>query len=200
MNISKLALIALLGGALMAFGCSDDSSGTGGTGNMGGDGGGGMGGDTGTGGAAGMGGAPSAPGTYAFECETSGLPIPLPVTIVISTADAEPALAEEQESTLTTQLSYVVAPEIIGLLPTLAPDAVISALTCDLGVANGGDLSVISHTADGLPSAPAAEFDSDVVQSVITPGAGAGTVDLSVETFETLITGLPEDLPPAEES
>ena len=49
MNISKLALIALLGGALMAFGCSDDSSGTGGTGNMVGDVGGGLGGDTGTG-------------------------------------------------------------------------------------------------------------------------------------------------------
>ena len=146
-----------------------------------------------------MGGAPSSPGTYAFECETSGLQIPLPVTIVISTADAEAALAEEQESTLTTQLSYVVAPDIIDLLPGLAPDAVISALTCDLGVANGGDLSVISHTADGLPSAPAAEFDSDVVQSVITPGAGAGTVDLSVETFETLITGLPPLLVPGGE-
>ena len=37
MNISKLALIALLGGALMAFGCSDDETkGTGGTGGNGG--------------------------------------------------------------------------------------------------------------------------------------------------------------------
>jgi hypothetical protein len=37
MKISKLALIALLGGALMAFGCSDDSeTGTGGTGGTGG--------------------------------------------------------------------------------------------------------------------------------------------------------------------
>ena len=32
MKISKLALLALLGGALMSFGCSDDSSGGGNTG------------------------------------------------------------------------------------------------------------------------------------------------------------------------
>ena len=31
MKISKLALIALLGGALMAFGCSSDSNNTGGS-------------------------------------------------------------------------------------------------------------------------------------------------------------------------
>ncbi len=36
MKISKLALIALLGGALMAFGCSDDTSGTGGSAGTGG--------------------------------------------------------------------------------------------------------------------------------------------------------------------
>ena len=48
MKISKLALIALLGGALMAFGCSDDSSGTGGTGGSAGNGG-----DTGNGGGGG---------------------------------------------------------------------------------------------------------------------------------------------------
>ncbi len=47
MKISKLALIALLGGALMAFGCSDDSSGTAGSG------GGGTGGEGGTGGGTG---------------------------------------------------------------------------------------------------------------------------------------------------
>ncbi len=49
MNISKLALIALLGGALMTLGCSDDDSGTGGSG--------GSGGTAGTGGSAGVGGA-----------------------------------------------------------------------------------------------------------------------------------------------
>jgi hypothetical protein len=41
MKISKLALIALLGGALMAFGCSDDTSEAGGAGGDGGAGGGG---------------------------------------------------------------------------------------------------------------------------------------------------------------
>ena len=50
MKISKLALIALLGSALMAFGCSDDTSDTGGTAGTGGGGGGG--------GEGGMGGAP----------------------------------------------------------------------------------------------------------------------------------------------
>jgi hypothetical protein len=41
MNTSKLALIALLGSALMAFGCSEDAEGTGGSGGSGGSGGGG---------------------------------------------------------------------------------------------------------------------------------------------------------------
>ena len=49
MNISKLALIALLGSALMAFGCSDDETGTGGSGGSGG----GTGGEGGTGGGTG---------------------------------------------------------------------------------------------------------------------------------------------------
>ena len=49
MKISKLAFIALLGGALMAFGCSDDASSTGGAGGDGG-GAGGMGGEGGMGG------------------------------------------------------------------------------------------------------------------------------------------------------
>jgi hypothetical protein len=197
MKISKLALIALLGGALMAFGCSDDDGnnngggnegGDGGSGGVGGDGGGGAGGDGGTGGMA----APE-PGVYSFTCNLEGLPIPLPVTVTIGTADADPALTEGAESTLTTQLNFTVAPAVIDLLPNLAPDAAISDLTSSIGVTNGGDLSVIDHTAgDPLPQAPQAMFDSDIVDdSAITPGAGS--VELSVATFVTVITGL-EDI------
>jgi len=64
MNISKLALIALLGSALMAFGCSDDDGGTGGSAGSGGSGGsagaGGGGGSAGAGGGGGTGGAAAA--------------------------------------------------------------------------------------------------------------------------------------------
>lgn len=50
MKISKLALIALLGSALMAFGCSDSDNGTGGSGGSAGTAGGGGGGEGGVGG------------------------------------------------------------------------------------------------------------------------------------------------------
>lgn len=200
MKISKLALIALLGGALMAFGCSDDDGNNNGGGNEGGDGGsGGVGGDGGTGGggAGGDGGTggmpPAAEGVYSFTCNLDGLPIPLPVTVTIGTAEADPALAEGAESTLTTQLNFTVAPAVIDLLPNLAPDAEISSLTSSIGVTNGGDLSEIAHVpADPLPQAPLPMFDSDIVDSAITPGAGS--VELSVASFVTVITGLDDIL------
>ncbi len=61
MKISKLALIALLGGALVAFGCSDDSGPTGGTAGGGGEG--GMGG----------GGVPSCEATACLFCPQAAL-------------------------------------------------------------------------------------------------------------------------------
>ena len=79
-----------------------------------------------------------------------------------------------------------------------SPDAVISELECGVGVTNS-NISVIAHSADGLPIAPMPEFDSDVVESIVEPGEGAGTVDLSIESFTTLITGLPEALVPGGE-
>ncbi|MGB5265201.1 MAG: hypothetical protein WBN30_01340 [Polyangiales bacterium] len=64
MKISRLALLALLGGALMAFGCSDDTSDTGGTAGTGGGGGeGGMGG----------GGVPSCETTACLFCPEAAL-------------------------------------------------------------------------------------------------------------------------------
>ncbi len=153
-----------------------------------GNGGGGMGGDGGTGGA-----PVTDPGVYSFTCNLEGLPIPLPVTVTIGTADADPALGQDAESTLTTQLNFTVAPAVIDLLPNLAPDAMISELTSSIGVTNA-DFSVIEHTtADPLPQAPQAMFDSDIVNSFITP-TGAGDVELSVTTFVTTITGLDDIL------
>ena len=133
MNISKLALIALLGSALMAFGCGDDETSTGGSGGSGG-GAGGEGGTAGSaGGAGGGGGIGGAPGTtdgeYTFTCTLDGLPIPLPVVIKINADD--PGFAEGETADLTTLLNYVVAPAVIDLLPGLAPDAVLADLTAE---------------------------------------------------------------------
>jgi len=203
MNISKLALIALLGSALMAFGCGDDETSTGGSGGSGGGAGGeggtagSAGGAGGEGGGGGIGGAPGTiDGEYTFTCTLSGLPIPLPVEITINADD--PGFSEGAASDLTTLLNYVVAPSVIDLLPGLAPDAEISDLTAEVGV-EGGTPASIEHTAEGLPFSPAAEFDSDEVTTSVTPDEGAGEVALSVTSFTTTITGLPEALIPGGE-
>ncbi len=69
MKISKLALIALLGGALMSFGCSDDDGGTAGTGG----GAGGAGGTAGSGGGTGGGGGVVACVPAAKMCGNAGI-------------------------------------------------------------------------------------------------------------------------------
>ena len=66
MNISKLALITLLGSALMAFGCGDSTTSTGGSGGSGG----GAGGEGGTAGSAGGAGLSAVPN----PADTSSLP------------------------------------------------------------------------------------------------------------------------------
>lgn len=179
MKTSKLALLALLGGALVAFGCGDDSS-TSGTAGAGGDGGGGMG---------GAGGAAVADGEYSFLCNIEGLPLPLPVNIAINAAD--PGFTQGEPSDLTTLLNYTVAPSVIGLLPTLAPDAMLDAVDCTVSVA-GGTPAAITHSADGLPFAPVPEFDSDEVTTAVTPAAEATEIGLSVTGFSATLSGLPE--------
>jgi len=211
MNISKLALIALLGSALMAFGCGDDDNGAGGDGGTGGTAGtGGAGGDGGTGGVGGDGGTGGTGGavvpvacddsiaasaTYTFTCTLSGLPIPLPVGITINVCEPGPELVANVESDLTTQLGYSVAPAVIGLLPDLAPDAEITAVDVTVGVAGGMPLT-ITHTADGLPFSPAPEFISDLVTTAVTPDLEATEIALSVEAFTTVVEGLPTSLVP----
>jgi len=201
MNISKLALIALLGSALMAFGCGDDETSTGGSGGSGGGAGGeggtagSAGGAGGEGGGGGIGGAPGTiDGEYTFTCTLSGLPIPLPVVIKINADD--PGFAEGETADLTTLLNYVVAPAVIDLLPGLAPDAVLADLTAEVGV-EGGTPGPIEHTAEGLPFSPVPEFNSDEVTTSVTPDADE--VSLSVISFTTTITGLPPALIPGGE-
>ena len=72
MNIRKLALLALLGGALMAFGCGDDATenGGGGTGGDGEGGNGGAGGDIGGG-----------PGSYTTKCQVEAMGIPVDIDV-----------------------------------------------------------------------------------------------------------------------
>ena len=193
MNISKLALIALLGGALMAFGCGDDGGGTGGTGGSGGTG--GTAGGGGEGGQGGTGGMPSVDaGQYTFTCTLSGLPIPLPVVISILAED--PGFAEGTATSLTSQLAYSVAPAVIGLLPDLAPDAMVDSVDASVGVAGGMPTSITfdaTAAPNTLPFSPVAEFDSTEEMNDITPDAGASEIALSVDAFSTVITGLPEN-------
>jgi hypothetical protein len=178
MKISKLALIALLGGALMAFGCSDDSSTSGAAGGAGGE-----------GGTGGTGGVPEGPaGVYSFTCTLGpDLPIPLPVTITINADD--PGFTDGVASDLVTLLNYSVAPSIIGALPGLAPDAMVAGFVVTVSVA-GGTPTEIAHTAPGLPFAPVAEFDSDEVTTAVTPDAGAAEIGLSVTALAATINGL----------
>jgi hypothetical protein len=187
MNIRKLALFALLGGALMAFGCGDDATnGTAGSGGEGGSGGDGAGGSGGT--------VVADPGLYGFTCDSDALPIPLPVTIRINADD--PGFSEGAESDLTTLLNYTVAPDIIELLPVLAPGAMISALSATVSVAGGTPAAIEHGTADPLPIAPAAEFDSDTLITPVTPTSTS--VELSVTSFTATINGLGDLVPGGE--
>jgi hypothetical protein len=173
MKISNLALVTMLGGALMAFGCGDDSSSSGG------------------------GGTPiTADAEYGFLCTLDGLPLPLPVNIKINAAD--PGFIQGQPSNLTTLLNYTVAPSVIGLLPNLAPDAIVDTVSCMVSVAGGAPAEIV-HSADGLPFAPEASFDSDEVTTAVTPAAEATAIGLSVTGFSATISGLPEALVPGGE-
>ncbi len=132
-----------------------------------------------------------ADGEYGFVCTLDGLPLPLPVNITINAAD--PGFTQGEPSDLTTLLSYTVAPTVIDLLPTLAPLAMLDAVDCTVSVA-GGTPAAIEHTADGLPFAPVAMFDSDELTTAVTPAAEATEIGLSVTAFSATISGLPEDL------
>jgi hypothetical protein len=114
MKISKLALIALLGGALMAFGCSDDTSGEAGSG--------GSGGTAGTGGTAGDGGTGgAAPACVASEAECSNgaidatdencevaLPTPPDVDTCVGTESIEnPATCTALDAAVTVTISQL---------------------------------------------------------------------------------------------
>jgi hypothetical protein len=183
MNISKLALIALLGSALMAFGCSDDASGDGGTG----------GGTGGTGGGTGgTGGTPEVPaGLYTFSCALSSFD--LPVTVQINAED--PGFTEGEASSLTTKLDFNVAPDIIGLLPSVAPEAMVEDVTSTIAIV-GATPATIDHVVEVVPFAPVAEFPSDELMTDVTPDAMATEVSLSVSTMTTVISGIPDALVP----
>jgi hypothetical protein len=186
MNIRKLALFALLGGALMAFGCGDDATENGG-GGSGGSGEGGSGGD----GAGGSGGTVAEdPGLYGFSCALATFD--LPVTIKINAED--PGFTEGAASDLTSTLDYIVAPDIIDLLPTLAPDAMISETTSTVGVTGGTPAEISPYTVAGLPIAPTAEFSSEPNTTAITPTLT--TVGLAVTAMSATITGIPDALVP----
>ena len=118
------------------------------------------------------------------------------MTIAVNLDD--PAFTAGAATEVTSTLNYIVAPDVISLLPGLAPDAMISDLTAEIGV-TGATPTTIEHTAEGLPFSPAAAFDSDEVTTSVTPDEGASEVTFGVSSFTTTITGLPEALVPGGE-
>ena len=137
----------------------------------------------------------AASATYTFTCVLSGLPIPLPVGITINVCEPGPELVANVESDLTTQLGFSVAPAVIGLLPDLAPEALITDVDVTVGVAGGMPLT-ITHTAVGLPFEPVGEFISDLVTTAVTPDLEASEIALSVDGFSTTVEGIPTSLVP----
>lgn len=132
-------------------------------------------------------------GFYTFTCLLSGLPIPMPVTIKINADD--PGFTKGQASSLTTLLNYDVAPAVVGLLPDLAPTSMFEEVEVTVTV-TGGTPTQITHGAVGLPFSPIPEFDSNEVTTVVTAGASASQLSLSVSAARFLITGMPASLVP----
>jgi hypothetical protein len=138
----------------------------------------------------GSGGAGALPGSYEFTCTIPGAPLPLPVQIIIETADFDGALEAGQASTLTTQLSYIIVSNnlAVGLdLPGSIADVRATV------VVEGATPGEIAHSAQGLPlDAQLYRFDSDVVVTdSITPLAGSTAVQISVSAFTIRLIELP---------
>jgi hypothetical protein len=183
MKISKLALIALLGGALMAFGC--DSSSDGGSAGSGGD---GAGGDGGAGGEGGVGGAPGVDD----PCEESE-------SCIFCPADSlDPLLATFLPDGLTAPITFTAAPTaapVAGADVTIEIDAetFIEGLSVavSLSVTEGG---TTTYVATG--SADTAEIDIPLQtvmgaaneDLVIQLGAGSGDFLVDVDATELVVT------------
>jgi hypothetical protein len=175
MKISKLALIALLGGALMAFGCGDDSSSTSGSAGAGGDGGAG-----GAGGEGGMGGAPGG------ECEstacvfcpaealgTAGAVIGDILVPIDFTAVAQGAVV--QGTTVTVDLAASSAVNDLGLE--------VAAMIVD------GSKIVYSATmgGSGMSEIPIPEQPLTGMSLLIDGGSGTGDFDVDAAATELVI-------------
>ena len=65
----------------------------------------------------------------------------------------------------------------------------VADITATISVV-GGTPTAIEHTAEGLPFAPVADFDSDEVTTAVTPDAAATEIELSVTAMSALIDGL----------
>ena len=181
MKISKLALFALLGGALMAFGCDSDS-GTGGAG---------AGGDGGAGGAGGEGGSGGAPGVD-DPCEGS------PSCVFCPADSLDPVLATFLPDGLTAPIIFTAAPTaapVAGEDVTIDIDAETFiaglAVAVSLSVTEGG---TTTYVATG--SADTAEIDIPLQtvmgaaneDLVIELGAGSGDFLVDVDATEIVVT------------
>ena len=168
MNISKLALIALLGSALMAFGCGGDGeSGTAGSG----------GGDGGSGGSGGTPG-PTCDDTACLFCPPEALddtvsalfPDGLNVPITF-TAEGDPVAGE-------TATIAVAATSVVGGLPVSVGATLAGTSTTTYSATNGGT---------GSFEIPVPEQELSGTDLEIDAGSGEGEVDVAAEATELTI-------------
>jgi hypothetical protein len=186
MKISKLALIALLGGALMAFGCGD-SSGGGGSGGDGGAGGvGGVGGEGG-GGSGGNGfevcktanGVQEAQYNVVCSIEFGGIPVDVDVTASIYGSNGNTAFIVDEPGSAVTCGEVSLPQNIIDLIEGVGATATLENADVTLAVTNATP-AAIAHTI--APQTVGNDpFQTDVVISDPT-ATEAGDVTIAPST------------------
>lgn len=177
MKISKLALIALLGGALMAFGCGDSSDGEGGGGSGGDGGAGGVGGDGGAGGGNGE----EQVALYDVACTLNieGLgefDVALTANLYGS-ADGDLVVGEATE--VTTRAEVALPEDLLAIIGNFNPEITSGAAL--LGVTNATPTEIEHEIPAGAVESP---INTDTVTTdVVADAAG----DVVIEPNETEI-------------
>jgi len=173
MKISKLALLALLGGALVAFGCSSDSSnGTGGGGGTGG-GTGGTGGVGGGGGAGGQGGMATCDAPACIFCPQEALG-PQGGVIGDLTVPVDFTATPDQAGVVQGQMAMVAieASSQVSDLPVSVTATVVGTSTYEVTSGGTGTVDI------AIPEQEVMGMDLDI-------DAGEGTLEMTADAEAT---------------
>ncbi len=179
MEIRKLALIALLGGALMAFGCGDSSDGEAGTGGDGGGGAGGAGGDGGGGAGGGNGEEQVALYDVACTLNIEGLgEFDVALTAdLIGSAAGDLVVGEATE--VTTKAEVSLPEDLLAIIGNFNPEITSGAAL--LGVSNATPTEIEHEIPTGAVESP---IETDTVTTdVVADAAG----DVVIEPTSTEI-------------